>query len=132
MKRKTIGTSLGIFSLVLVALATIYWFQLVNQVAIPEDRTPFMILYGLVVVMAVASFIVGTRWFGGIAAVLAILPALFMPLTVAISKQVVADNPIQVGDSLPYFEALNDQSERFTSDALAGTPVLIKFFRGHW
>lgn len=132
MNRKAIGTSLGFVALALVALTTVYWFQLVDQVAIPENRTPFMVMYGLVIVMAVASFVVGTRWFGGVAAVLAILPALFMPMTVAISKQVVAENPIVVGDTLPYFEALNSEGERFTSDSLAGAPVLIKFFRGHW
>jgi len=37
-----------------------------------------------------------------------------------------------VGDTIPYFVAIDDESNRFTSDSLYGTPVLIKFFRAHW
>jgi len=37
-----------------------------------------------------------------------------------------------VGDQIPYFTAIDDEGVRFESDALAGTPVLIKFFRAHW
>ena len=39
---------------------------------------------------------------------------------------------IKVGDTIPYFAALDDQENRVTSDSLGGTPVLVKFFRAHW
>ena len=44
----------------------------------------------------------------------------------------MAENPIKVGDQIPYFVAVDDQGELFESDVLKGTPVLIKFFRAHW
>ena len=49
----------------------------------------------------------------------------------ALRKQGVG-NPILVGDTVPSFEAPNDQGETYNSDALIGTPTLVKFFRGHW
>ncbi|MDP6027465.1 MAG: hypothetical protein QF715_11695 [Pseudomonadales bacterium] len=130
--RKKLGTSLGVFAFALVAATVVIWFRLANQVAIPEDRTLFVVFFLLGPVMGVAAFIVGTRWFGGVAAVIAILVGLFLPFTVAISRQEVAENPISVGDTIPYFVAIDDESNRFTSDSLYGTPVLIKFFRAHW
>ena len=130
--RKKLGTSLGVFAFALVAATVVIWFRLANQVAIPEDRTLFVVFFLLGPVMGVAAFIVGTRWFGGVAAVIAILVGLFLPFTVAISRQEVAENPISVGDTIPYFVAIDDESNRFTSASLYGTPVLIKFFRAHW
>ena len=81
--------------------------------------------------MGVASFVVGTKWYGGIPAVFAILVSAFISGTIYISPQQVADNPVKVGDVIPQFVALNDDGERFNSNSLSGKP-LIKFFRGHW
>ncbi len=121
-----------VLALVFVAATVAIWFRQINQVAIPEDRTLFVVFFLLGPVMGVAAFIVGTRWFGGITAVIAILLGLFMPFTVSISRQEVAENPIGVGDTIPYFVAIDDESNRVTSDSLYGTPMLIKFFRAHW
>ena len=130
--RKKLGTLLGFVGLGIAVLGVIIWFRQVNLVAIPGDRTLFVAAFVLAGVLGVSSFIVGTRWFGGIAAVLAIIVGSFMPFTIAISPQQVADNPIKVGDIIPQFAALNDAGDRFNSSELAGRPVLIKFFRGHW
>lgn len=130
--RKTVGTTLGLLAPIVAIATFLFWFYTNNSVGIPENRGVFIAVFVIAIVMAVASFIVGTRWFGGVAAVVGFLPAAFMLFTVSISKQVVAEDAIKVGDSLPYFAALDDKGERFTSDALAGTPVLIKFFRAHW
>ena len=82
--------------------------------------------------LGVAAFAIGSRWFGGIPAILAIVAGSFFSFTVAISPQQVAENPIRVGDTIPVFSALEDTGERFRSGDLSGSPVLIKFFRGHW
>ena len=132
ISRKQIGTTLGFLALVLALATTALWFRQVDLVAIPENRSLWVAAFLLAVAMSVSAFVVGTRWFGGVAAVLAVLPALFMPLTMAISKQEVAENPIQVGDTIPYFAAVTDEGDRFTSRDLTGVPVVIKFFRAHW
>ena len=36
------------------------------------------------------------------------------------------------GDTIPDFTALDEFGQTFDSSALAGHPVLIKFFRAHW
>lgn len=130
--RKKTGTTLGFVALVVITLTVVLWFRQVNQVAIPEDRTLFVAAFLTAAGLGVAAFVIGTRWFGGIPAVLAIAAGSFLTFTVAISPQQVAENPIRVGDTIPIFTALEDTGERFRSGDLAGSPVLIKFFRGHW
>jgi hypothetical protein len=49
----------------------------------------------------------------------------------ALRKQGAGD-AIAVGDSLPVFSALDGEGAVFESASLAGSPVLLKFFRGHW
>ena len=132
MTRKSVGATLGLLAPVLAIATVVFWFHTNTTVGIPENRGLFIGVFVIAILMAIAAFFVGTRWFGGVAAVFGIIPAAFMLFTVSISKQVVAEDAIKVGDTIPYFAALDDQGERFTSDALAGTPVLIKFFRAHW
>ncbi len=130
--RKKIGTALGFAALALAVLTVFIWFRQVNLVALPQDRTIFVILFVVSALMGVASFVVGTRWFGAIPAVLGIIVGGFLTFTVYISPQQIADNPVKVGDVIPQFVALNDDGERFNSNSLSGKPTLIKFFRGHW
>ena len=129
---KVPGTVLGFLAPLIAVATTIAWFHLADQVAIPEDRTLFIIFFLLAPVAGIAAFILGTRWYGGVAAIPGIVIGLFLPFTVYISPQQVAENPIRVGDQIPYFTAIDDEGVRFESDALAGTPTLIKFFRAHW
>jgi hypothetical protein len=131
-QRKKIGTSLGFFALGLAAATTYLWFRQAGLVALPEDLTVFIVIFVASALMGVASFVVGTKWYGGIPAVFAILVAAFISGTIYISPQQVADNPVKVGDVIPQFVALNDDGERFNSNSLSGKPTLIKFFRGHW
>lgn len=130
--RKTLGTSLGFIALAMAIGLVLFWFRQVNLVALPQDRTLFVVAFVTAAVLGIATFIVGTRWFGGIPAVGAIIVGAFMTGTIYISPQKVADNPVKVGDIIPQFVALNDDGERFNSGDLAGKPTLIKFFRGHW
>jgi len=132
MANKKFGTGLGFLALVMVVITTVLWFRQANLVAIPEDRTLWVAAFLVAAATGVASFVIGTRWFGGIPAIIAILAGMFLTATIAISKQEVAENPIKIGDTIPYFTAIDDQGDRYTSNALAGTPVLIKFFRAHW
>ena len=129
---KRVGTFLGFLALGLALATTVVWFRQVRLVAIPENRAVFLALWLLAVGLGIATFVKRTRWFGGIAALAAIVVGAFLPFTVAISGQEVAPNSIRVGESIPRFTALDDRGERFDSTSLAGQLVLIKFFRAHW
>ncbi|MFT5098049.1 MAG: cytochrome oxidase Cu insertion factor (SCO1/SenC/PrrC family) [Candidatus Azotimanducaceae bacterium] len=130
--RKAAGTSLGFIALLMAIGLVLFWFRQVNLVALPQDTTLFTVAFIAAVLLGIASFIVGTRWFGAIPAVGAIIVGVFMTGTIYISPQKVADNPVKVGDLIPHFVALNDDGDRFNSADLTGKPTLIKFFRGHW
>ena len=129
---KKIGTSLGFLAFVVAAATAALWFRQINQVDIPENRTTFVIFFLTAAALGVGAFVARTRWFGGVAAVLAIMIGSFFPFSVAISRQEVATNGIQVGETIPHFSAIDDNSQRFDSESLQGQVVLMKFFRGHW
>jgi hypothetical protein len=131
MKQKP-GTKLGLAALGTAIAFLIGWFATNRQVGIPEDRTFFVVGFLLAVVLGFAAFVRGTRWFGGLAAVVAILIGIFLPFTMSISRQEVAAGAIQVGDTIPHFKAVDEFGERFDSASLHGHLVLIKFFRAHW
>ena len=131
-KSKTVGTSLGLAALALAVATFLFWFRTNNLVGIPENRTAFVLAFVLAAVMGVSAFVMRTRWFGGIAALGAIVIGCFLPFTVAISRQEVAPDGIKVGETIPAFTALNDRGEPFDSQRLGGKTVLMKFFRGHW
>ena len=131
-RTRTLGTSLG-FVVVAVAIATVaLWFRQIDQVAIPENRTVFVAFFLTAAALGVGAFVAGTRWFGGLAAVVAVFLGSFLPYTVAISRQEVGVAAIQVGDMIPRFTAVSDHGEPFDSEDLHGHIVLIKFFRAHW
>ena len=129
---KNAGTTLGFLALAVGAVTVVLWFRQIGQVDIPEDRTTYVIFFLSAAALGVGAFVAGVRWFGGVAAALAIIIGSFFPFSVAISRQEVAANAIRVGDSIPVFSALDENGEIFESKALAGNPALIKFFRGHW
>ena len=129
---KKVGTTLGVLALVVAAATVALWFRQIGQVDIPEDRTTYVVFFLSAAALGVGAFVTGVRWFGGVAAALAIIIGSFFPFTVAISRQEVAANAIRVGDSIPVFSALDENGEVFESKTLAGKPALIKFFRGHW
>ncbi len=132
IRAKKVGTTLGVLALVVAAATVVLWFRRIGEVDIPEDRTTYVIFFLSAVALGVGAFVAGARWFGGVAAVLAIVIGSFFPFTVAISRQEVAANAIRVGGSIPVFSALDENGEVFESATLAGKPALIKFFRGHW
>ncbi len=129
---KKVGTTLGFLALAVAAVTVVLWFRQIAQVDIPENRTAFIVFWLTAAALGVGAFVARTRWFGGVAAVLAILIGSFFPFSVAISRQDVAPNGIQVGETIPHFVALDDKSQRFDSASLRGQVVLMKFFRGHW
>ena len=129
---KKLGTTLGFAALGVAVITVALWFRQIDQVALPENRTLFVVSYLTALAMGVGAFVARTRWFGAIPALLAIMIGCFFPFSVAISRQEVATTGIQIGQTIPHFKALNRHGELFDSASLDGKPVLMKFFRGHW
>ena len=126
------GTKLGILALVVAVSCVAVWNYHISQVDIPENRALFVAAFLTAVALGGAAFVKGSGWIGGVAAVPAILIGLFFPFTMAISRQEVASDAIQVGDTIPRFTSVDERGEPFDSETLRGHPVLIKFFRAHW
>ena len=131
-RSKKLGTSLGFLALVLAFATVALWFRQVEQVAIPEDRGVFIFFFLFAVALGITAFVVGTRWFGAMAALVAIIIGSFLPFSIAISSQELGREAISVGDTIPQFTALDEHDQMFDSRSLAGDIVLIKFFRAHW
>jgi hypothetical protein len=126
------GTKLGLAALATAVVFAVAWFAVNRQVGIPDDRTIFVVGFLLAAALGVAAFVRGTRWYGGLAAVFAILIGVLLPFTMSVSRQDVAASAIQVGDTIPRFTAVDEFGKRFDSESLQGHLVLIKFFRAHW
>lgn len=131
-RSKKWGTLFGFAALVLAVLTVALWSRQIDAVAIPENRTLFVALFLCAAGLGVAAFVMGTRWFGGLAAFVGIFLSAFLPLTMAISRQEVTSNAIQVGDTIPHFKSVDQHGQPFDSKRLQGQLLLIKFFRAHW
>ena len=126
------ATLLATGGLVAFVATSIAWFRRAQRVAIPNDRTVFLSLWGVGGILGLLSFFVsGGNWLSGIAGGLAAAGSLFLLSLYALRKQ-GAGQTIPVGQQIPAFEAVDDTGATFTSASLAGSPALVKFFRGHW
>ena len=131
-KSRKWGTTLGFVALGLAVITVILWFRQAYQVAIPENRSLWVAGFVLAVLVGITAFVMRTRWFGAIPALMAIVIGSFLTFTVGISRQEVSTTGIQVGETVPLFTAIDRHGERFDSATLGGKPTLMKFFRGHW
>ena len=131
-RSKALGTSLGVAAFVLAITTTVVWFQKVRAVDMPEDTTLFVIAFLTAPVLSLAAFVIGTRWFGGIPAVLGVILGAFLPFTMTVNEQAVAAGAIAVGDRIPAFRSVDEHGQVFDSVELHDHLLLIKFFRAHW
>jgi len=122
--------STGAFLITLVTIGQ--WIRAIKNVAVPTNRTAYFIALVIAAGLGIAAFATGTGWIGGISSGLAIFVALFFFFTHFIGPQRAEATAIKVGDALPAFTAVDEQGQTFDTSSLAGHPVLIKFFRGHW
>ena len=123
----------GIPAFLIVATSVALWFRAIRRVAIPENRTAFIIAWiagGALGVIALAISESGDL--SRIPAWFAATTAAILLFTVSISRQKIADNAIRVGDRIPAFTATDEHGELFDSRSFNGHLLLIKFFRAHW
>jgi hypothetical protein len=126
------GIALGVVAFLLVAGAMALWAQRIRRVQIPTDRRAFVACWVGGAAVGVLALITGAGWVGGILAGIAALAGTFFSALVYISPQEVADNAVQVGESLRDFTAPDENGDDFLIASVSGRPLLLKFFRGHW
>ena len=126
------GQLLGLLAFAIVAAAGVRWYLLIQQVAIPRDRT---LLYGFFGIGAFFGFLAVVNqpgWLIGVLAWSALLVGGLFPLLRLQSEQVQSASTVSVGSQMPFFALDDDSGKRFESTWLTGKPYLLKFFRGHW
>lgn len=124
---------LGILAIVVVVASVALWFRRIHAVAIPENRSAFVAAFVLGALLgAVALYLGPPVWPVRVALWGTTAAGVFLAFTVGVSAQKVGADAIRVGAKLPAFTAIDEDGAPFDSQSLAGHPVLIKFFRGHW
>jgi hypothetical protein len=125
-------TQLGLASIGVLATSAVFWTRALQGVAIPKDRGFFVAAWLCAAALGLTALFGDPGWLGGIPASISVFAALFFLATVAIGRQKVGDGAIALGATIPHFTAPDEHGVDFDSQSLAGQPVLIKFFRGHW
>lgn len=126
------GTMLGLAAFAIVAATGARWFQLLQAVRIPEDRTAFLALNGVGALLGIVALLLGTGALVGILAGVAALGGLgFLGLWAA-SGQAAVTPAVALGGPILDFVASDDEGKPFDLAALRGKALLLKFFRGHW
>lgn len=123
---------LGFASLAVLAISAWLWLRAIERVEIPENRGLFISAWLVAALLGFVALMGEPGWLGGVPAGLGLFASAFFLATVVVGAQKVAPGVVQVGDPIPAFTALDEHGETFDSASLAGHPVLIKFFRGHW
>lgn len=131
MSSRRLWNGIGLAAPVLAIGCAMLWFSQARAVDIPENRSLYVGVWLVAAAIGLVA-LVKAGWIGRIAGVPAIAAGLFFPYTVSISQQILPENAIRVGDTIPAFSAPDDRGEIFDSARLRGKPVLIKFFRAHW
>ena len=120
--------SLGLVALLLVVIPMCRWFWRAFKVDIPRQTSLYAMAWGGGAILGLLSLLAG----GGAAAAWALGVGATLFYLINTGSQYLGSSAIAVGDTIPKFTASDDKGETFDSAELAGTPVLIKFFRGHW
>ncbi|MGB1140079.1 MAG: hypothetical protein ACPG1A_04215 [Halioglobus sp.] len=127
------GTKIGLVALGLAVGTAMLWFYLTRQVALPDDRTGFVVAFVGAAALGVFAYFKGVSIPGALPPAGAIFIGVLLPFTIYVSPQVLdTAKSINVGDTIPQFTSVDGKGETFDSSALNGHLVLIKFFRAHW
>lgn len=121
--------NIGLIGFVIVVAAAARWFWRAWNVDLPKTPRTFQSLLLIGLICGAVSLYMGfddvfAGWAIGVAVVLIFLTAT--------GAQRVDGEMIEVGDKVPAFSGVDDQGDAFDSASMNGSPVLLKFFRGHW
>jgi hypothetical protein len=126
------GLPFALLAFALVLALGGVWFRRAMAVRVPASRLPYVV--GMVggAALGIVAFVLGPGWLGGALAAVAVAGAAVFLATIAISRQVGGSGAFRVGEGVPDFTAPDENGAVFTLSSLAGQPLLLKFFRGHW
>jgi len=122
-------TNLGLIGVLIIVATAVRWFWRAWQVNVPSTPYLFQALWGVGLALGVVALYQGA---GDPFAPWAVGLALMFLYLVSTGAQKVDGTGVNIGDTLPQFTAPDDSGETFDSASLAGSRVLLKFFRGHW
>ncbi|MCP3986949.1 MAG: redoxin domain-containing protein [bacterium] len=126
------ATPLALLGAALLGGALFLWVRMLNAVALEGRRWIPLSMIGASILLAVATFTASPGLFAGILAGLcATLGAGFLFLAV-LAPQSTQKPVVEVGRPIPEFAAPDENGQPFALSSLAGKPILLKFFRGHW
>jgi len=122
--------SLAHLALVLVLPTTLVWAWLAFKVRVPANRMPFLAAWSAGAALGVIALLQS----GGSPAawVAAALGGSLVFLALTGDQRAAAPDSVRVGEPLPAFTAPDEHGQPFDIRSLAGSPLLLKFFRGHW
>ena len=128
-EKRVLMENLGFIAFVVVMATLARWGWLLWKVRIPKSPIVFQALWAFGLLLGALTLYQGydnafASWAVGVGLVI-----LFLSST---GKQKVEGDMIEVGDTIPAFSAPDHTNVTFDSASLAGSRVLLKFFRGHW
>ena len=124
--------SLAVVAFLFTISTTYVWFRGARRGRLPQNRMAIVLLWSTAVVLGIVSIALQPGLRVELFALFSSIASSFFLVTVAISKQKVSADAIKVGDTIPSFTSVDEHKQTFDSAELAGSPALIKFFRGHW
>ena len=104
----------------------------IRRVAVPARRTGFDVAFATALVLGVAAFVRGVGLAAGTAAAIACTIGGAMLLVRTQSAQSRKRPRVAVGEPILDFTAPDEHGRPFRLASLAGRPILLKLFRGHW
>ncbi len=126
------GDIVGIAAGVLILLVMGLFFSRVFKVNVPRLRAPYFLVMLLAAGLGLLTFFLDSSWIGKVPAAFALLLGTILPALRLQSIQNAQAPAVATGDSIINFIAADDSGQPFDLAHLAGTPFLLKFFRGHW
>ena len=123
---------LGILGLLIVAITGWLWIQLIRNVAVPRQRTPYLLGFAAGALLGVAAIARGEGFLSTAAGILAAIAGTLFVLLRLQSAQKPNTPAVSVGGPILDFSAPDEHGTPFELASLAGKPYLLKFFRGHW
>jgi len=104
----------------------------IQRVAVPARRIGFDLLFAAALALGLAAFARGVGLAAGTAAGVACAIGGVMLLVRTQSAQSRNVPRVAVGEPILDFTAPDEHGRPFRLSSLAGRPILLKLFRGHW
>lgn len=122
---------LGVLALAIVGGTGWLWYRLIQDVAVPRNRTPYLAAFVAGGVLGVAAIFQG-GFVGILTGGVAALGGLGFSALRLVSGQAPNEPAVKVGEKMLSIVAPDETGAEFDLASLTGRPYLLKFFRGHW